>query len=173
MSNVFYRISVVIFVFSKNQIMKKILSIAVCGLFAMAAYAQPTPAATGVTYGKVSEQGTAVAVDKLESNLKENKYEGKISGKVKEVCQAEGCWIRLEKADGSTMMVRAKDHAFVMPTDLVGKSVVVEGAAEVKEVSEAMRKHYAEDAGKSQKEIKKIKGSEKQIVFQANGVKVI
>jgi hypothetical protein len=60
-----------------------------------------------------------------------------------------------------------------MPTDLVGKTVVAEGEAEVKEVSEELRKHYAEDAGKSKKEINKIKGSEKQIVFMANGVKVL
>jgi hypothetical protein len=31
---------------------------------------------------------------------------------VAEVCKAEGCWIRLQKADGTTMMVRAKDHSF-------------------------------------------------------------
>jgi hypothetical protein len=153
--------------------MKKIIFIAGFFLFAMAVNAQIQPSASGVVYGKVTEEGKPVAVDKLESNLKENKYEGKITGKVKEVCQAEGCWIRLEKADGSTMMVRSKNHAFVMPTDLVGKTVVAEGEAEVKEVSEELRKHYAEDAGKSKKEISKIKGSEKQIVFMANGVKVL
>ena len=153
--------------------MKKIIFIAAFFLFVVTVNAQIQPSASGVVYGKVTEEGKPVAVDKLESNLKENKYEGKITGKVKEVCQAEGCWIRLEKADGSTMMVRSKNHGFFMPTDLVGKTVVAEGEAEVKEVSEELRKHYAEDAGKSKKEINKIKGSEKQIVFMANGVKVL
>ena len=153
--------------------MKKIIFISVFFLSAMMVKAQIQPSATGVVYAKVSDEGKPVVVDKLESNLKENKFEGKITGKVAEVCQAEGCWIKLEKADGSTMMIRAKNHSFLMPTDLVGKTVVAEGEAEVKEVSEAQRKHYAEDAGKSAKEIKKIKGAEKQIVFQANGVKVL
>jgi hypothetical protein len=153
--------------------MQKAIFIAGCFLLSFAVKAQITPAAPGVMYGKVSDEGQSVQVDKLESNLKENKFEGKITGKVKEVCQAEGCWIKLEKKDGSAMMVRAANHSFFMPTNLVGMTVVVEGTAEVKEVSEEMRKHLAEDAGKSEKEIKKIKGSERQIVFQAAGVKVL
>jgi hypothetical protein len=89
------------------------------------------------------------------------------------VCKAEGCWIKLQRADGSSMMVRAKDHAFLMPENIVGKTVLIEGNATVKEVSEDMRKHYAEDAGKSKKEIAKIKGSEKDVQFAARGVKVL
>jgi hypothetical protein len=153
--------------------MKKLFFIPVFILSVLAVRAQITPSATGVVYGKVSDDGQPVAIDKIEQNLKENKFEGKITGKVVEVCRAEGCWLKLEKGDGSSMMVRAKNHSFLVPVDLIGKSVVVDGEAEVKEVSEEMRKHYAEDAGKSKKEINKIKGPEKQIVFQASGVKVI
>ncbi len=40
-------------------------------------------------------------------------------------------------------------------------------------MSEDKRKHFAEDAGKSKAEIKKIKGSEKEIQFVASGVKVL
>ena len=71
------------------------------------------------------------------------------------------------------MMVRAKDHAFLMPENIVGKTVLIEGAATVKEVTEEMRKHYAEDAGKSKEEIASIKGSEKDVQFAARGVKVL
>jgi uncharacterized protein DUF4920 len=153
--------------------MRKAIVIFVLAMVGFTAKSQITPSAPGIVYGKVSDEGKPVAVDKLEQNLKENKYEGKVSGKVVEVCRAEGCWLKLEKADGSAMMVRAKNHSFLVPVDLIGKSVVVEGEANVTEVSEEMRKHYAEDAGKTKKEIDKIKGSEKQIVFQAAGVKVL
>jgi hypothetical protein len=71
------------------------------------------------------------------------------------------------------MLVRAKDHAFLMPENIVGKTVLIEGNATVKEVSEEMRKHYAEDAGKSKEEIAKITEPKKEIVFQAVGVKVL
>lgn len=144
--------------------------------FSLSASAQKkekTPAAKDVVYGQVSEQVSPVNVDELNNKLVDNSFTGQIKGKVAEVCKAEGCWIRLQKGDGTTMMVRAKDHAFLMPENIVGKTVLVEGNASVKETSEEMRKHYAEDAGRSKKEIKKIKGSEKSIEFAAKGVKVL
>jgi hypothetical protein len=79
----------------------------------------------------------------------------------------------LQKTDGTTLLVRAKDHAFVMPKDIVGKTVIADGEATVKEISEAMRKHLAEDAGKSKDDIDKIRGDSKEIIFMAKGVKVI
>ena len=148
-------------------------------LFAVAAQAQDTPekektpAAKGVVYGKVSEEANALSPDELKSKLVNDKFEGQVKGKVVEVCKAEGCWIKLERADGTTMMVRAKDHAFLMPENIVGKTVLIEGNATVKEISEDLRKHYAEDAGKSKEEIAKIKGSEKDVQFAAKGVKVL
>ena len=39
--------------------------------------------------------------------------------------------------------------------------------------SEAQRKHFAEDGGKSKEEIEKIKGAEKQVQIVAAGVKVL
>jgi hypothetical protein len=158
--------------------MKKMLFAAV--LFtALAANAQDTPekekvqAAKGVVYGKVSEEKDVVPVDQLKDKLVDNKFEGQVQGKVVEVCQAEGCWIKIQRTDGTSMMVRSKDHAFLMPANIVGKTVVIEGTAVIKEISEDLRKHYAEDAGKSKEEIAKIKGPEKDVQFAAKGVKVI
>jgi len=130
-------------------------------------------AASGVVYGEVKDKGDLVSIDKLESSLKENKYNGKVTGKVIEVCQAMGCWVKLQKTDGSTILVKAKDHGFTMPKDIVGKNVIVDGEANATEISEKMRKHYAQDAGKSKDEIEKIKGSSKELTISANGVKVI
>ena len=131
------------------------------------------PAAKGVVYGVVSVEKSAIAPDEISSKLVDNKFEGQVKGKVVEVCKAEGCWIRLQKADGTSMMVRAKDHSFVMPENIVGKTVLIEGHATVKEISEDLRKHYAEDAGKSKEEIANIKGAEKDVQFAAKGVKVL
>lgn len=132
------------------------------------------PAEKGVVYGTViSETGEVVSPDDLQAKMADGAFEGKVTGKVKEVCKAMGCWIRLEKADGTSLMVKSKDHGFFMPENLTGKNVVIEGTANVKEVSEEKRKHFAEDAGKSKDEIKKIKGSEKEIQFVASGVKVL
>lgn len=133
-----------------------------------------TPAAKGVVYGTApSEKGEAVNPNDLQGKMANGAFEGKVTGKVKEVCKAMGCWIKLEKADGTSLMVKSKDHGFFMPENLTGKTVVIEGTASIKEVSEDKRKHFAEDAGKSKEEIKKIKGSEKEVQFVASGIKVL
>ena len=132
------------------------------------------PAAKGVVYGEaISAQGTAVSPADVQSKLVNNTFEGKITGKVTEVCKSMGCWIKIEKGDGTALMVKSKDHGFFMPQNLVGKTVVIEGTASVKEVTEAKRKHLAEDAGKSKAEIKKIQGSEKEVQFIAKGIEVL
>ena len=155
--------------------MKKIffLSFLAIGIAANAQDKEKIQAAKGVVYGQVSEEKSPVAVDDLQNKLVDNAFTGQIKGKVTEVCKAEGCWIRLQKQDGSSMMVRAKNHAFLMPENIVGKTVLIEGNATVKETTEEMRKHYAEDAGKSKEEIAKIKGSEKSVEFAGKGVKVL
>ena len=132
------------------------------------------PAVKGVVYGaEIKDAGEAISPNDVQAKMANGIFEGKVTGKVTEVCKSMGCWIKLEKADGTTLLVKSKDHAFFMPQDLTGKTVVIEGTASIKEVSEEKRKHMAEDAGKSKAEIKKIKGSEKELQFIAAGVKVL
>lgn len=132
------------------------------------------PATKGTVYGTApAAAGDAINPNEIQAKMANGVFEGKVTGKVTEVCKAMGCWFRVEKADGSSLMVKTKDHAFFMPQNLVGKSVTIEGTASIKEVSEEKRRHFAEDAGKSKEEIKKIKGSEKEVQFIASGVKVL
>lgn len=155
--------------------MKKIFLLAALAL-ALGAGAQDkekVQAAKGVIYGAVKEGKDAVAPHELKEKLVDNQYEGLMKAKVVEVCQAEGCWIKVERKDGTAMLVRAKDHAFLMPSNIVGKTVLIDGSATVKETTEAQRRHYAEDAGKSKEEIEAIKGSEIAVEFSARGVKVL
>lgn len=146
-------------------------------LFAVAANAQEAsdikPAAKGVVYGDALGTTTPVSVNDLQARMANAAFEGKVTGKVKEVCKSMGCWITLEKADGTTLMVKSKDHGFFMPQDLVGRTVVIEGTASEKLVTEDKRRHLAEDAGKSKAEIKKIKGSVKEVQFIAKGIEVL
>lgn len=154
--------------------MKRILFIAAVLVASVAAKAQDAESAKpGVVYGEVSDKGTAIDINKIEGSLKDNKYNGKVQGKVVEVCQAMGCWAKLQREDGSTVMIKVKEHEFAMPKDIVGKTVEAEGEAEYKETSVKMLKHYAEDAGKSKEEIAKIKEPKKEITMTINGVKVI
>jgi hypothetical protein len=156
----------------KPSTMKKAV-LALTVLFSFTLLHAQEPAVAGTVYGTLGDNGKTVAVDQLENSFVKNKYTGKITGKVVEVCQEMGCWINLEKPDGSTVLAKAKDHGFTMPKDIVGKTVVVEGEASLKKISEAQRRHYAEDAGKSKEDIEKIKGASREITIVASGVKVL
>jgi hypothetical protein len=154
--------------------MKKIiLSAFLCMSLAAQAQKEKTPAAPGVVYGVVAEGQTTVAPEEIKAKSVNDQFQGQIKATVVEVCKAEGCWIKVARKKGDPIMVRVKDHAFLMPEDIVGKTVVIEGTATVKETSESQRKHYAEDAGKSKEEIAKIKGAKTDVQVSATGVKVI
>ncbi|RYY99795.1 MAG: DUF4920 domain-containing protein [Chitinophagaceae bacterium] len=157
--------------------MKKLLfsALVLMSLGASAQEATEIPAAAkGVSYGTaLNATAEAVPMEALEAKMTNGTYEGKIQGKVKEVCQTMGCWMKVEKADGSTMMVKMKDHSFFLPKNIVGHTVQMEGVAQVKTETEAKRKHYAEDGGKSKAEIAKIKGDKSELQFTAAGVLVI
>jgi hypothetical protein len=157
--------------------MKKILLVLTAACIGLAANAQPpqVPADKGATFGAAGVTAdNAITVEQLVTNLKgkEGKVDVKIKGKVTEVCQEMGCWIKVQSTNGD-MTVRMKDHKFFVPVILSGKTIVIDGIAEEKITSVESQKHLLEDAGKSKEEIAKIKEPKKEIVIQAKGILVL
>ena len=155
--------------------MKKILLlIAGLSIFGISYAQDPLSAKKGVTYGAgTTTEGTLVSVSELGDKMQNDKFSGKITGKVAEVCQEKGCWMKLETTSGENIMVKFKDYKFFMPKDILGKEVVLEGDASYKEVSVKQLKHYAKDAGKSESDIESIKESKKELQFVAKGVLIL
>jgi len=132
------------------------------------------PAAPGVTYGKAITADKAIKVSELGTALNtDSVYNGRVSGKVVEVCTKKGCFMKIARENGSPVMIRFTDYAYFMPQNIVGKNVVVEGTAKVNETSVAKLQHYAADAGKSKEEIAKINRPKKDIEIMADGVLVV
>lgn len=155
--------------------MKKLLTLIPALILGFTLLAQPPEgdANTGMTFGKKTTAKGAISVNELASKLTgAEPVEVKVSGKVKEVCKAEGCWLKMETANGD-MMIKMKDHAFLVPLSMNGKTIVVDGTATLKETSVEMLKHYAEDGGKSKAEIDAIKEPKKEISIQAKGILVL
>ena len=155
--------------------MKKAL-ILCCVLFASLCLSaqDPQSAAKGVTYGAGTSADGAIAASEVEGKVKsQDKFTGRVKGKVVSVCKEKGCWMKIETANGEPMMVKFKDYGFFMPKDIEGKEVVIDGEATVKETSVKQLRHYAEDAGKSKEEIEKIKAPKKEVIFVAKGVLVL
>jgi hypothetical protein len=156
--------------------MKKIILLALCLGFSAITFAQSTiaPANAGVTYGKTVTADNALTAETLNTTLsKDSVYNGKITGTVVEVCKKKGCFMKLSQANGMPIMVQFTDYAYFMPQNIVGKTVVVEGKAKVKETSVERLKHYAADAGKTKEEIAMINEPKKDISIMADGVLVV
>ncbi len=156
--------------------MKRLLIALFCMVSAVT-YAQtdaPQPAAPGVTYGKGATADNAITTAALSSALSTKpEFKGKVTGKVVEVCKVKGCFMRLAKDDGTSVLVQFKDYGYFMPQNIVGKTVVVDGKATLKETSVEDLQHLAKDAGKSKEEIAAITKPKKDVAIMADGVLVV
>jgi len=132
---------------------------------------KPIPAKRGVRYGAGVAEGERVALDAA-MKAKAFGRSIRVTGTVTEVCKVKGCWMMLKDAS-SIVRVTFKDYGFFMPMDLVGKTVALEGVLSVETLTQADARHYAEDAGKSKKEIAKIVGDQNEYSFEATGVVVL
>lgn len=94
----------------------------------------------------------------------------KFTGKVTEVCQAKGCWMKVQLKNEQEVMVRFKDYELFMPKDLAGQEVLLNGLAFVEEISVEDLRHLAKDGGKTEAEIMAITDKKKSYGFEADGV---
>ncbi len=129
------------------------------------------------SFGKEIIADDAIAATSMAQHYKTmrigDSINSKMVGKVNEVCQAKGCWMKVDLEDGNQVMVKFKDYGFFMPKNIAGEEVIINGKAFVNEVPVEELRHYAEDAGKSAEEIATITESEKTYSFEADGVLLI
>ena len=119
--------------------MQRILvSLALVAALGIAHAGEPT------RYGKPLPATAAVPV--AEAVAAFDQHAGKaqrFSGRITEVCQAEGCWLVLED-NGQTARVMFKDHAFLVPKDTTGRAQVV-GVLSRKQLTAEQVAHLEED----------------------------
>lgn len=120
----------------------------------------------------ISKEGAVTYDDLLKKLTASDSLQIKVKGKVSEVCQAKGCWMTIVSTDESkpVMFVKFKDYGFFMPKDISGKEVIMDGMAYREYTSVDELRHYAQDAGKSEAEIKAIDKPVEELKFMASGV---
>ncbi len=95
----------------------------------------------------------------------------KLKGRIIQTCEMKGCWMTIDMGDGQEMLVKFKDYGFFVPkTGADGKLAIFEGVAKKEVIDVETLRHYAQDAGKSEKEIKAINKPEEKYTFVAEGV---
>lgn len=137
-----------------------------------------TTAADAKDSGGVVRRGTAIGAESkrvaFTDALKEpRKYDGKtvvIEGVVRQVCQAEGCWVEIGPKEGAGSVRVTFDHKFVVPKDSAEMNFRAEGTLKVKTLSKETVEHLVKDDGA------KIKtnpdGTADELSFNATGVEL-
>lgn len=149
--------------------MKKIailLFSAVC-ILAMSANVQAQTA-----YGKKFEAKNTVKAEDVSKTMgtKTSVDPIVVTGTIAQVCQAEGCWLKMKNSNGADILVKFKDHSFVIPKNLAGKKVTAYGKAEKKVISVEEQKHMAEDAGTSPSDMAAITAPKEELRIEATGI---
>jgi len=95
----------------------------------------------------------------------------RVTGDVAAVCKKKGCWfvIKTDEAEARTVRISMKDYGFFVPKDCDGKKAEVEGVLQKKTITEAVRKHLAEDGGEDPS---KVVGDAVEIQLVATGVAI-
>ena len=125
----------------------------------------------GTLYGKPFDGANSLTADEVVNRAADRELPNiAVTGKIEEVCQSEGCWMRIARSQGPSLLVKFKDHEFFIPKDMAGKDVIFFGKAYSTTLSVKMLRHYAEDAGKPKEEIEKITEPSKGVAFEATGV---
>ncbi len=131
-----------------------------------------TMTAESEVYGAPLAGKEAVTLAALHKDAKAwNGKQLQLRGKVDGVCMKKGCWM-VVKDGQDEIRVRFTDYKFFVPMDVAGRDVAAEGTFTVKTETEAERRHYAEDAGKSKEEIAKIVGDITVVGFTADAVQI-
>ena len=123
-------------------------------------------------YGVVIENEVHNSYSAIMKNIGNRKLENiSLTGEIIQTCAKKGCWMKIRVSEGDTLMVRFRDYGFFVPKkDVEGKKAIVKGSAFRDTVAVEMLRHYAEDAGESEKDILKITEPEYVLGFIANGV---
>lgn len=128
------------------------------------------PTGTGMFGAEIDDEDAQPVSELLTMMGDQEELEVKLVGDVDAVCQAKGCWMTMNLANGEDMMIKFKDYEFFVPKDCAGKEAVVAGVARRTTVTVEELRHYAQDAGKSEEEIMAITEPEESIEFVADGV---
>ena len=157
--------------------MKKIFTAVFSLLILSASQAQEVVDMTAKTgkpqsFGKEITMDGAKALAEMQAELGDaDSLRVKVKGKVTAVCQMKGCWMTLTDDNfPEEIMVRFEDYGFFMPKTIAGRTVIADGIVYKTVTSVEELRHYAEDAGKSKKEINAITEPKEELRFLASGV---
>lgn len=103
------------------------------------------------------------------------KFAGKtvrVDGVIVRSCKSEGCWAELApNANGRTVRVKMKDHAFFIPLQSAGSKARAEGVFSVKTLTKEHVDHLINEDG-AKFDNRNADGTVSEISFEATGIEL-
>lgn len=118
------------------------------------------------------DQSKAISMEEMVKQFNQNPQADTFTfyAPIVNVCQAAGCWVNVQKADGVLLRIRFKDHFGIPPKSPTGNVAYFHGVAYYDTISVALQKHFLEDGHAPQSEIDKIIAPKIELNFMADGV---
>lgn len=101
---------------------------------------------------------------------KRDTIEVKFTSTISNICESNGCWIRLNLAEGKKSIIKFKNQSFFMPTNSKNREVIVKGKAYLNITTTDELREYAKKDGLSKEEIAEITEEEISFAIIADGV---
>tara|TARA_B110000046_G_C12897735_1_gene357154 strand:- start:225 stop:755 length:531 start_codon:yes stop_codon:yes gene_type:complete len=166
-----------IFAESKYNQMNKIALLIVGGIIALSCAVSTVSSndkvKLGKSYGKYKvDIKNAISVDDMVKTFEaqSGEMEFTIEADLSEVCAKAGCFVKVDKGNGESFMVRFKDHFTIPPATPVGTGAYIHGIAFWDTVSVELQKHFLEDVNASAEEIAAITEPKPALGFTGDGI---
>lgn len=152
--------------------MRTLLLLFSCCFLTSAIAQKHTPLPHGMVYGTKPDTGEVLSAAKLEAFMgKKTRISTSISGRVIRVTKQKGGWFEIDAGNGKVIAAHFRDYNIHIPTDLKGRSVIVEGVAQKQFIADDLQ-HFAGDTvvGKKQHYIKT--DPKRRVTFEVKGLMV-
>jgi len=149
----------------------KVLSILFVLLSTINAFAQKhVPLPHGSIFGDKPNTTGMMDASRIEAYMgKRTRISVTVRGKVLRVTQPKGGWFELDAGKGKIIAAHFENYAVVIPTDLRGRVVIVEGIAEKQFIADDLQ-HFAGDTVTGKKQHHINVDPKKRLTFEVKGL---
>jgi hypothetical protein len=131
-----------------------------------------TPLPHGMVYGTRPDTTAMMPASNIEAFMgKRTRTSATIKGKLLKVTKSKGGWFTIDAGNGEAIQAHFKNYKINLPTDIQGRTVIIEGVAAKQFVANDMQHYAGSTAIKKKKQ--RVKANPKQsLVFEVKGLMV-
>ncbi len=133
---------------------------------------QHVPLPHGMVYGKKPDTTAMLPAYRIEAFMgKQVRTSTTIRGRILKVTRPKGGWFDIDAGKGKVIKAHFKNYAIMLPADLKGRIVIIEGVAQKQFIADDMQ-HLAGDTvvGKKQHFVNANPGQ--RLIFEVKGLMV-